>query len=540
MDHLTGLDATFLHLETPETPLHVGSLAMYELPPEYDGDFVADVNKHIQSRLHLAPIFQRKLVNMPFDLANPVWVKDEHLDIEHHIRHVIVPPPASREQVDRLVSRIHSSLLDRSRPLWEMFVLDGLPAPSDAPEGTKLMGLYSKFHHAGLDGMGGQVLMRAIMDTTPEPRPVKPPKPRLGSLSQRFGVAELASSGVRHNAVQTVKFAKILPGLARAAGRSLRPPDTLTNRQTESGKTSWLAPKTPLNAAITNQRSFARFSIPIAEVKEITRLNKVSLNDAVMAISSEGLMRYLSDMGCHPDRSLMAAVPVSLRPEGNTEMTNQVSVARMSLASTIRDPIERLHAISASSEATKNTMREMKSILPTDFPSLGAPWLFSALANMFARSRLANAMPAFANVVISNVPGPDVSLYFAGAKQISTYPVSIPYHGMALNITLQSYNGWLDFGLVGCRRALPDIVDLGRYMQKAHAKLLEQSRQLASSLDDSVGQNKEVDQEPAPVKRKARPKTRAKAKTRSRPQPKAKAKAKAKAKPKAKAKAKKR
>ncbi|MEM8561118.1 MAG: wax ester/triacylglycerol synthase family O-acyltransferase [Pseudomonadota bacterium] len=486
MDHLTGLDATFLHLETPETPLHVGSLAMYELPPDYTGDFVADVNQHIQSRLHLAPIFQRKLVNMPFDLANPVWVKDEHLDIEHHIRHVIVPPPASREQVDRLVSRIHSSLLDRSRPLWEMYVLDGLPTPSDAPSGTKLVGVYSKFHHAGLDGMGGQVLMRAIMDTTPEPRTVKPPKARLGSLSQRFGVAELASSGVRHNAVQTVKFAKILPGLAKAAGRTLRPPATETGRQIESGKTSWLAPKTPLNAAITNQRSFARFSIPIDEVKEITRINKVSLNDVVMAMSSEGLVRYLSDMGCHPDRSLMAAVPVSLRPEGNTEMTNQVSMARMSLASTIRDPIERLHAISVSSEATKNVMREMKSILPTDFPSLGAPWLFSALANMFARSRLANAMPAFANVVISNVPGPDVSLYFAGAKQISTYPVSIPYHGMALNITLQSYNGWLDFGLVGCRRALPDIADLGKYMQAAHGRLLKQSRTLEGQIIDKA------------------------------------------------------
>ena len=478
MDHLSGLDAGFLHLETPETPLHVGGLAMYELPPEYNGDFVADVCKHIQSRLHLAPIFQRKLVNMPFDLANPVWVIDEHLDIEHHIRHVIVPPPASRAQVDRLVSRIHSSLLDRSRPLWEMYVLDGLPTPPDAPKGTRYVGLYSKFHHAGLDGMGGQVLMAAIMDTTPEPRAVPPPKIRRSGSGEHFGIAELAGSGVKHNFLQTVKLLKTVPGLVMTARRTMRPAKVAGENNAATEKTRWFAPRTPFNVAITNQRSFARFSIPISEVKEITAINKVSLNDVVMGISSAGMMRYLADMDCHPATSLLAAVPVSLRPEGNTDMTNQVSMARMSLASTIKDPIERLHAIREASGSVKAVMNEMKTQLPTDFPSIGAPWMISAVANILGRSRLANSMPAFANVVISNVPGPNITLYFAGAKQISTYPVSIPYHGMALNITLQGYNGWLDFGLIGCRRAMPDIENLAGYMQAAHKELLQRSREL--------------------------------------------------------------
>lgn len=482
MDHLSGLDAAFLHLETPETPMHVGGLSMYELPPEYQGDFVADVVKHIQNRMHLAPIFQRKLVHMPFDLANPVWVMDEHLDIEHHIRHVIVPPPASRAQVDRLVSRIHSSLLDRSRPLWEMYVLDGLPTPPDAPVGTRYVGLYSKFHHAGLDGMGGQVLMQAIMDTTQVPRTVRPAKERRPAQRDNFGIAELAGAGIKHNLAQTVKLVKSLPGLISTARRTMRPAKVAGEIKTATEKTHWFAPRTPLNVAITNQRSFARFSIPIKEVKEITAANGVSLNDVVMEISSEGMMRYLADMGCRPTESLLAAVPVSLRPEGNTDMSNQVSMARMSLASNVKDPIERLKAIRKSSEGVKSVMSEMKTLLPTDFPSLGAPWLFSALANGFARSRLANAMPAFANVVISNVPGPNITLYFAGAKQISTYPVSIPYHGMALNITLQSYNGWLDFGLIGCRRVMPDIADLGKYMQAAHAELLRRSREIAVSV----------------------------------------------------------
>lgn len=478
MDHLSGMDAAFLHLESPETPMHVGGLSIYELPPEYKGDFFTDVCTHIKNRMHLAPIFQRKLVKMPFDIANPVWVMDEHLDIEHHIRHVIVPPPASRAQVDRLVSRLHSSLLDRSRPLWEMYVLDGLPTPADAPKGTRYVGLYSKFHHSGLDGMGGQVLMRAIMDTSPEPRVVRPPRERVSQPGGNFGMAELAGSSLKHNVVQTLKLAKSLPTLVKTARQALKPAKgtALTGE-----KMKWLAPRTPLNVAITNQRSFARFSIPIAEVKEITSLTKVSLNDVVMAISSDGMMRYLADMNCRPKTTLIAAVPVSLRAEGNTDMNNQVSMARMSLASNIKDPIERLLAIRKSSEGVKAVMSEMKSIMPTDFPSIGAPWLITGLTAIAVRSGIVNAIPPIFNVAISNVPGPNMTLYFAGAKQISTYPVSIVYHSMALNITLQSYNGWLDFGVIGCRRALPDIANLAKYMQAAHVELLRRCRELAAS-----------------------------------------------------------
>ena len=503
MDHLSGMDAAFLHLESPETPMHVGGLAIYELPPRYAGDFFTDVCKHIQSRLHLAPIFQRKLVKMPFDIANPVWVLDDHLDIEHHIRHVIVPPPASRAQVDRLVSRLHSSLLDRSRPLWEMYVLDGLPTPADAPKGTRYVGLYSKFHHAGLDGMGGQVLMRAIMDTSPEPRVVRPPRERVAQPTGNFGMAELAGSTVKHNVTQTLKLVKSLPGLVKTARQAMRPVKDAGNAVSRADKMKLFAPRTPLNVAITNQRSFARFSIPIAEVKEITALTKVSLNDVVLAISSEGMMRYLADMNCRPKTTLIAAVPVSLRAEGNTDMNNQVSMARMSLASNIKDPLDRLMAIRLSSEGVKAVMSEMKSLLPTDFPSLGAPWLITGLTAIAVRSGIINSIPPVFNVAISNVPGPNMTLYFAGAKQISTYPVSIVYHSMALNITLQSYNGWLDFGVIGCRRALPDIANLAKYMQAAHVELLRRSRELSASQTPAAKPAEKPAAKPAKVIKKS-------------------------------------
>ncbi len=472
MDHLSGLDAAFLHLESPETPMHVGGLSIMELPPEYSGDFMQDVRTHITERMHMAPIFRRKLVNMPFDIANPIWVIDEDIDIDYHIRHVIVPPPATRNTVDRLVARLHSSLLDRSRPLWEMHVLDGLPVPSDLPEGTRYVGLYSKMHHAALDGMGGQVLMEAIMDVSAVPRaPSKRKRRRESIKGDNYGVAELTASGVMHNVSQSIKLTKNLPKLTMKAFDLLKPAKD-PEGDSKAEKMNWLAPKTPLNATITNQRSFARFSIPYADSKKIAKLNNVSLNDVVMAISGEGMLRYFEDEDFRPDEPMLAAIPVSVRPEGNTELSNQVSMARMSLATMIKDPLERLQAIYASSNSVKSMLSDVKTVLPTDFPSMGAPWLVSSIAATLTRARVANSLPPFANVLISNVPGPNITLYFAGAKQISTYPVSIPYHGMGLNITLQSYNGWLDFGLISCQKLMPDIHELAQHMKDAHKELL--------------------------------------------------------------------
>lgn len=474
MDHLSGLDAAFLHLESPETPMHVGGLSILELPADYSGDFMQDVRTHIQNRMHMAPIFQRKLINMPFDIANPIWVMDEALDIDYHIRHVIVPPPVTRATVDKLVARLHSSLLDRSRPLWEMHILDGLPVPSDLPKGTRYVGLYSKMHHAALDGMGGQVLMEAIMDVSAVPREAnKRKRHRESARGDNYGIAELTTSGVMHNVSQSIKLAKNLPKLTLKAFDMLKP--TKTQEGSNLQRMNWLAPKTPLNATITNQRSFARFSIPYADSKHISSLNNVSLNDVVMAISGEGMVRYFKDEGFSTEEPLLAAIPVSVRPEGNTELSNQVSIARMSLATNINDPLERLKAINASSSHTKTLMSDVKAIMPTDFPSLGAPWLMSSIASTLTRTRVANSVPPFANVLISNVPGPNITLYFAGAKQISTFPVSIPYHGMGLNITLQSYNGWLDFGLISCQKLMPDIHELAQHMKDAHKELLELS-----------------------------------------------------------------
>jgi WS/DGAT/MGAT family acyltransferase len=196
------------------------------------------------------------------------------------------------------------------------------------------------------------------------------------------------------------------------------------------------------------------------------------LNDVVMAICSGALRRYLADLNCVPDKSLLAAVPISLREAGNTDMNTQASMLRISLASTIADPQGRLKAINQASKNAKAASASMNAVMPTDFPSLGVPWILSGVAALFGRSKLANNMAPLANVVISNVPGPNVALYLAGAKMVTYYPVSIVTHSLALNVTVQSYNGSLDFGLIACRKAMPDLPELGKYMQKTFEEMM--------------------------------------------------------------------
>ncbi len=487
MDHLSGLDATFLYMETPETPMHVGGLNIYELPAGYEGDFLENLREHIARRMHLAPVFRRKLVNMPFELANPIWVADEDLDLEYHIRSTVLPKPGTRAQLDKLVGRLHSSLLDRSRPLWEFYVIEGLETPADAPPGTRRVAFYSKVHHSALDGAAGVALATAIMDVSAIPRHVRPAPQRRALGTDNFGIAELAASGIKNTAVQTIKLAKTLPTLLRTVAQLIRPTPT-GGEDAEAGrqdigsvvaheavkeKSGWFAPKTPINVSITNQRIFSSFSLPLAELKHIAKGNGVTLNDVVMGICSGALRHYLADMHCLPEQPLLAGVPISLREEGNTDMNTQASMMRISLASHIADPLARLQAIRTASSSAKATTMSMKSIMPMDFPSLGVPWLLSGAFALFGRSKLANNLPPIANVAISNVPGPKVALYMAGAKMLTYYPVSIVTHSLGLNVTVQSYNGNLDFGLIACRKAMPDLPELAKHMMAAHRELMK-------------------------------------------------------------------
>ena len=485
MIHLSGVDASFLHLETPEMPMHVGSLHLLDLPAGYKGDFYEDVVKHVSERIHLAAVFERKLAQMPFEMSNPVWVDDDDIDIEYHIRRIVLSKPGTMEQLQAYVGRLHSTLLDRSRPLWEMYVIEGLKSGQ--------MAFYAKVHHAAIDGQAGVALGKALYSLTPDPTPVRKARARTRSNQYQLGVAELATAAMQNTIQQYVKLVTTLPNAMRAMASvtvpaftqiatsmakmnplmgglsNLTMPD-LTKPNLGLGSLGF-GPKTPLNVSITNQRAFAGRSVSLAETKGLAKRVGVSLNDLVMAACAGALRRYMRDLDVKLDKPMTAAIPVSLREAGNEDPNNQVTMMLASLATDIKDPLERLKAIHASTSSSKELTGAFKAAIPTDFPSFGAPWIMTGLATLFGRSKIADNVPPIANVAISNVPGVPVPLYLAGAKMVSYFPVSIPAHGCALNITVQSYNGSLDYGLTACRRAVPDVGDLADYIVEAHAEL---------------------------------------------------------------------
>ncbi|MGN1290323.1 MAG: wax ester/triacylglycerol synthase family O-acyltransferase [Bradyrhizobium sp.] len=446
MDQLSSMDASFLHLETPETPMHVGSLMIFDLPEGYQGDYYEDVKEMLGKRLHLSALLNRKLAQMPFQLAEPVWIEDDDIELDYHVRTVTLRRPGTMAQLEQLVARLHASLLDRSRPLWEMYVIDGLENGQVA--------FYTKAHHSGVDGKAGVELAKVLYDVTPTMREVPPPRRKRAAAQYQLGVTELLQAAANNAAQQYRKLAELLPTAAKALGTAASVMASQRSQKGERSLSLGLAPKTVFNDSITNQRSYSTMTLPLADIKALGRRVGGTVNTIVMAMCSIALQRFLTERGLLPKEALIAMVPVSLRAEGDKAMNNQVSAVRVDLATDIDDLPTRFKAIHASSEAAKAVVRELKPVLGVDVPITGSPWLMTGLASLLGRSNLASRLPAAGNVLISNVPGPGQHLYMAGARMVHYFPVSIPYHGSALNITVHSYAGLLEFGLTACRRVL--------------------------------------------------------------------------------------
>jgi len=472
MKHLSIVDGAFLHMESAEMPMHVGSLNLFEPPAGYSGSgYYETLKAHVAKRMHMAPVFTRKLALMPFDLANPVWIHDDDIDLDYHVRYMVLPKPGTLEQLEALAARLHSMLLDRSRPLWEFYVIEGLA------DGR--IGFYGKVHHAAVDGQAGVAMAQSIFDLTPEPRAVKPPREARANTYQ-LGVAELLAAALQNQFQQVVQSLKLLPTLATTLlgaareglekRRSESPEERAARKADAAGTMFKLAPATPFNHSITNQRAFSAVSLPLGEVKAIGKSVGASINDVVLWLCSTALRSYLRDSRELPEKSLVAGVPISLRQEGDTTANNQVAGTLIDLGTDEADPAERLKAIKRGTSAMKKQMGTFRGVIPTDFPSLGSPWLISGLASLYGRSRIADWL-RIGNVAISNVPGSKVDVYLAGARMTDYYPLSIVGHGVALNITVQSHVDKICFGLIACRRAVPDVRELGHQLQRAMATL---------------------------------------------------------------------
>jgi WS/DGAT/MGAT family acyltransferase len=502
MNHLSTVDAAFLHLETPETPMHVASLSLFELPKGYKGDYYEDVKALIAKRMHLASIFRRKLAQMPFELADPVWIEADDVDLDYHVRSITLRKPGTMEQLESYVARLHASLLDRSRPLWEAYVIEGLENGQVA--------YYWKAHHSGIDGKAGVELAKVFYDTSAEMREVPPPRRTRGPAPYQLGVTELLRAAVSNATAQYAKLGKMLPKAAEAL-RTVG--EVMATRQSKQGDRSLnlgLAPKSIFNVAITNQRSYATLVTSLTDLKEIGRRAGGTVNTVVMAMCASALRKFMIERNLLPEKSMIALVPVSLRSADDNSMNNQVSAIRVDLATDIADPGQRFRAIHASSEDAKSVVSALKPVLGADVPLSGSPWIISSLASLYGRSGLAERLPPSGNVLISNVPGLPMELYMAGARMLSYYPVSIPYHGQALNITVQSYAGKMYWALTACRRALPQAE---AYELIANLKLaLKEIEKIATLHEAQPAAAAAPKPAEAPVKKVAAPRKRVAAK----------------------------
>ena len=482
---LSSLDASFLYLETPEMPMHVGSMAIFRLPDDYKGDFFEEFKAMIASRLHIAPILKARLEKAPLDIDHPSWVEDDQFDIDRHIFRASLPAPRDRATLERIVGWMHAKLLNRARPLWEFYVFEGMK--------DNEIGLYSKMHHACIDGGAGAALTNMIYDISPIPRKVDPPttkakvgqEPRdiaanlLDSYQQlwtqpldaasaktlelpRSGKSDLGSilfDNAMYQIESAVRFAGSLPAMLKSVSDIV---GKVSDPKSRESLSSMMSPPTILNKAISSERSFAGTSISLSRAKALAKLAGGKLNDVVLALASGVVRRYLVREGALPQKSLTAAVPISLREEGNADANNQVFGMICSIATNVDDPKTRLETIIAQSTKSKEMSHPLRAVMPqvSNISVLGTPILVQILALLYSRSSLPDVLPPSANITVSNVPGPRQTLYAAGAELLHIFPVSISTHGIALNITVQSYRDQLDFGFIAGANVIPHVQEL--------------------------------------------------------------------------------
>jgi len=479
---LSSVDASFLYLETPEMPMHVGSMAIFRLKDDYQGDFFEDFKAMIASRLHIAPILKARLAKTPLDIDHPSWVEDDQFDIDRHVFRASLPAPHSRAILERTVGWMHAKLLNRARPLWEFYVFEGMA--------NNEIGLYSKIHHACIDGGAGAALTNMIYDISPTPREVPQPTGQAWSKREardiaahfidsytqlwsqplgagstkdialpRIGKGDLGSvlfDNAMFQIENAVKFAGNVPAMLKSMSEMA---SRVADPKSRDSLAGMMSPSTELNKAVSSERSYATVSIPLSQAKDIAKKSGGKLNDVVLALSSGVLRRYLLERNALPGRPLTAAVPISLREDGNADANNQVFAMVCSLATHIEDPKGRLQAIIGESTKSKELSHPMRALVPqlSNVSMLGAPIVVQILALLYSRSNLSDVLPPAANVTISNVPGPRQTLYAAGAELLHIYPVSIPAHGLALNITGQSYCDSLDFGFIAGANVIPNL-----------------------------------------------------------------------------------
>ena len=442
-------DSMFLLPESREQPMHVGGLQLFDLPAGTGRGYLRELYEASVSVTDVAPVFRKRPHRSPLTLGQWTWVEDDEIDLEHHIRHSALPEPGRVRELLALTSRLHGTLLDRKRPLWEAHLIEGL-------EGNRFA-VYTKLHHAMMDGVSAMRLLTSSLSTDPAARDVTLPWEARGDRRprRRLGGSPLGLPGLALQA--GIDAVGLVPTLLKLASDGLSSQATVLPLQ---------APRSMLNVAITGSRRFAAESWSLARIRAVARAADATVNDVVLAMCAGALRAYLLELDALPGAPLVAMTPVSLRTDDSDESTNAVGVILCNLATDVEHPGGRLVAIRQSMLSGKAALAGLNQAQVTALSAVAmSPLLLNSLMALHRVSP-----PPF-NLVISNVPGSPVPLYWNGARMTGSYPLSIPFDGQAMNITLASYDGRVDVGIVGCRRSVPRLQRLLGHLEDSLAGL---------------------------------------------------------------------
>ncbi len=449
---LKPLDASWLYVDTRATPMHVASLQIFTPPAKAKAHFVRDLVTQLKRPVKFEAPWNLRLKSSLLRGVLPAWEVDNHLDLDYHVRHSALPAPGGERELGILVSRLHSNALDFDRPLWEVHIIEGL-------EGGRLA-LYAKMHHSLIDGVGGMRLLQRAMATSPRQREFVPP----WSIGATQATRKKKDPDAHNEPMATlIEAVRREGGNLRMAVRGVADAWKLGKRgEGDALIAPFDAPNSMLNQRITPARRFATQQYSLDRLRTLADNAKVTLNDVVLAISAGALRRFLKELHALPGQALTAGLPVSVRPKGDQALGTAISFILANLGTDVADPLLRLHAIHASTLRAKELLQGLPRESLNSYTMLYmAPFVLGQLTGIGGHGR-----PMF-NVAISNVPGPEKPLYFAGAKLEAMYPVSVLQHGQALNVTCVSYAGKLNFGYTGCRDSLPHMQRLAVYTGEA-------------------------------------------------------------------------
>ncbi len=449
MQQLSGQDASFVYLDSTKGRTHVGSLCIYDQSTAPGGKVrFKDILAHVESRLDTSPVFRQKLVRVPMDLDNPWWVDDDDFDLEFHVRHIALPRPGDWRQFCILVARLHSRPLDMDRPLWEMYVVEGLSNIPWLPKTS--FALFTKMHHAAVDGHTGQEITAGMHDTSPEPQPM-PKRTRWRPEAGPGQAGILVRAGI-NNIVTPVRMARHVIGAAPGVAQ------TVLKRLTGSGSDDRLrVPRTRFNGKITPHRVFEGTRFSLAEISEARKtVPGATVNDVVLSIAGGALRRYLESKDELPGESLVAFAPINVRRDDEHHTGgNQVSLMRVALRSDVADPVERLAAVQRGTSRSKEITNAIGARELTDLNKFTPPATLALAGRLITRAALLSRTP-MVNCVVTNVPGPQVPLYLNGAKMVWMGGLGPIVNGMGLIIVLVSYDGQLTMTVTSDREIMPD------------------------------------------------------------------------------------